>query len=405
MPEGYRRLAALLGALTALGPLGVDMYLPAFPAIGADLAATPGAVQRTLAAFLFGMAAGQLVVGPFSDRHGRRLPIFGGLAVFAAASLGCALASSVEALAWLRLVQALGGCAGMVVARAVVRDICDERGSVRMMATLMLVMGAAPILAPMLGGSLLSLFGWRAIFWVLAGYGLAALVLIWLTLPESLPPEQRRRDGPGAIVVVYARILRDRRFLAHALAGAVPMLGLFAYLVGSPHVLMGRHGLGPVEYGFAFGSNAFGLIAASQVIARLVRRIEPARLLLGALGVGAVAGLLVPVAVATGALWPLLAALFLYISVLGAVMPMASALAMMPLGRVAGSASAVIGTMQFGGGAVVGLVLGALDPGSPISRVWSSRCPRRPRIRRGCWSRRSAATIPCCSSTPRTSSR
>lgn len=365
MPEGYRALALLLGALTALGPLGVDMYLPAFPAMGEALGATPAAIQRTLAVFLFGMAAGQLVFGPLSDRFGRRVPLFGALVLFAMASVGCALAASAEALAWLRLVQALGGCAGMVVARAVVRDLCDERGAVRMMAMLMLVMGAAPILAPMLGSVVLEALGWRAIFWLLAAYGVAALLLMLRFLPESLPPERRRRDGPAAILAVYLQLLRNRRFLAHALAGAVPMLGLFAYIVGSPHVLMGVHGLDPLAYGFAFGANAFGLILASQVVARLVRRTAPQLLLPRALMLCAAAGLAVPLAVATGALWPLLASLFFYMSVMGAVLPMASALAMAPMGRVAGSASAVIGTLQFGGGAVVGVLLGALGAGSP----------------------------------------
>ena len=365
MPIGHRALAALLGALTALGPLGVDMYLPAFPAMGADLGATPGAVQRTLAAFLFGMAAGQLVMGPLSDRLGRRVPLFGGLALFSLASIGCALAASAEALTWLRLLQAVGGCAGMVAARAVVRDLFDERGSVRMMASLMLVMGAAPILAPMLGSLVLEFVGWRAIFWFLAAYGVIALLLVLRFLPESLPPERRRRDGPAAILAVYLQILRDRRFLAHALAGAVPMVGLFAYLVASPHVLMGVHGLGPTAYGIAFGSNAFGLILASQVVARLVRRVAPARLLMGALVLCMLAGFAVPVAVATGGLVPLLVALFCYLAVMGGVLPMASALAMAPMGRFAGSASAVIGTLQFGGGAAVGVLLGAIGAGSP----------------------------------------
>jgi DHA1 family bicyclomycin/chloramphenicol resistance-like MFS transporter len=365
MPEGHRRLAALLASLTALGPLGVDMYLPAFPAMAADLGATQAAVQRTLAAFLFGMAAGQMVVGPLSDRFGRRAPLFAGLSLFAAASVGCAVAASAEALALLRLLQALGGCAGMVVARAVVRDVSDERGAVRMMAMLMLVMGAAPILAPLLGGALLAGFGWRAIFWSLAAYAVAALALIAVFLRESLPPERRRRDGFAAILVVYAQILQDRRFLAHALAGAIPMLGLFAYLVASPGILMGLHGLSPTEYAIAFGSNAFGLILASQVIARLVRRVAPARLILGALVLCAAAGAMVPLAVATGLLWPLLVSLLLYLSVMGAVLPLASALAMAPLGRVAGSASAVIGTLQFGGGAVVGLLAGMAAEGSP----------------------------------------
>lgn len=365
MQHRHRALAGLLGALTALGPLGVDMYLPAFPAMGADLGASPAQVQRTLAAFLFGMAAGQVAFGPLSDRYGRRVPLFGGLALFVAASVGCALAASAEALAWLRLAQALGGCAGMVVARAMVRDLFDEREAVRMMATLMLVMGAAPILAPLLGGLLLEALGWRAIFWVLAFYGCAALALVAAFLPESLPPARRRRDGPAAIVAVYLEILRNRRFLAHALAGAVPMLGLFAYLVGSPHVLMGVHGLDPLAYGIAFGANAVGLILASQVVARLVRRVAPARLLVGALLLCAASGLAVPLAVATGALWPLLLVLFCYLATMGAVLPMASALAMAPMGRYAGSASAVIGTLQFGGGAAVGLLLGALGAGSP----------------------------------------
>jgi DHA1 family bicyclomycin/chloramphenicol resistance-like MFS transporter len=364
MPQDNRKLAALLGALTALGPLGVDMYLPAFPAMATDLAASPGAVQRTLAAFLFGMAAGQMVVGPLSDRYGRRLPLLVGLGLFSLASVGCAVAASAESLAVLRLVQALGGCAGMVVARAVVRDVSDERGAVRMMAMLMLVMGAAPILAPMGGGALLG-FGWRAIFWFLAVYGLAALALVAFALPESLPPGRRHRGGLVSVIAVYAGLLRDRRFLSCALAGAVPMLGLFGYLVASPLVLMEVHGLGPVAYGFAFGSNAFGLILASQVIARLVRRVAPARLLLGSLYVLAVAGLTVPLAVATGLLWPLLGSLFLYLSVMGAVLPVAGAQALAPLGRVAGSASAVIGTLQFGGGAVVGVVLGAVGDTSP----------------------------------------
>jgi DHA1 family bicyclomycin/chloramphenicol resistance-like MFS transporter len=230
----------------------------------------------------------------------------------------------------------------------------------------MLVMGAAPILAPLLGAGLLAALGWRAIFWALAIYGCVALGLCAVFLAESLPPERRRRDGPAAILAVYVQIARDRRFLAHALAGAVPMLGLFAYLVGSPLVLMGVHGLGPTQYGLAFGANAFGLILASQVIARLARRHAPARLIPFALAACAAAGLLVPLAAATGALWPLLAALFLFMSVMGAVLPLASALAMAPMGRVAGSASALIGTLQFGGGAIVGIGLGALGATS----VW-----------------------------------
>ncbi|MBU8542095.1 MULTISPECIES: multidrug effflux MFS transporter [Roseomonadaceae] len=367
MPEHYRRLAILLGALTALGPLGIDMYLPAFPAMGADLGASPAAIQRTLAVFLLGMAAGQLVYGPLSDRLGRRLPLFVGMGVYTLASIGCAVASSADALVWLRLAQALGGCVGVVVARAVVRDLCDERGAVRMMSMLMLAMGAAPILAPMLGGWMLAALGWRAIFWFLAIYGVLALVVMQAWLPESLPPERRRQDNFGAVLLVYLSLLKDRRFLAHALAGALPMAGLFAYLVGSPHLLMQVHGLGPVEYGMAFGGNAFGLILASQVISRLVRRQAPSKLLVITLSLLATASVGVLLAVASGALLPLLAAFFLFLAFMGSVLPLSTALAMAPMGRMAGSASALMGTLQFGVGAVVGAVLGAFGGTSALA--------------------------------------
>jgi DHA1 family bicyclomycin/chloramphenicol resistance-like MFS transporter len=367
MPEHYRRLAILLGALTALGPLGIDMYLPAFPAMGTDLGASPAAIQRTLAVFLLGMAAGQLVYGPLSDRLGRRVPLFVGMGVYTLASIGCALASSADALVWLRLAQALGGCVGVVVARAVVRDLCDERGAVRMMSMLMLAMGAAPILAPMLGGWMLAALGWRAIFWFLAIYGVLALVVMQAWLPESLPPERRRRDNFGAVLLVYLSLLKDRRFLAHALAGALPMAGLFAYLVGSPHLLMEVHGLGPVQYGMAFGGNAFGLILASQVIARLVRRQAPSKLLVITLSLLAAASVGVLLAVAGGALVPLLAAFFLFLAFMGSVLPLSTALAMAPMGRMAGSASALMGTLQFGVGAVVGAVLGAFGGTSALA--------------------------------------
>jgi DHA1 family bicyclomycin/chloramphenicol resistance-like MFS transporter len=341
------------------------MYLPAFPTLAAELSATPAEVQRTLATFLLGISLGQLGAGPLSDRFGRRPPVFAGLAVYAMASFGCALAAGVESLAWLRLLQALGGCVGMVVSRAVMRDLCDERGMVRMGAMLMLVMGAAPILAPMPGAWLLALGGWRVIFWGLGIYALLAMLAVALFLPESLPSERRRRrDGLALVVSVYLSILRDRRFLSHALAGAIPMTGLFAYLFASPVVLMEGHGLGPVEYGLAFGANAFGLILASQVVARLVRRVAPARRLVWALACCATAGLAVPAAVATGALTPLLAVLFLYLSTMGAVLPLAGALAMGPLGRVAGSGSAVLGTLQFGLGSAVGTSIGAAGGGA-----------------------------------------
>ena len=368
MTSGHRRLAILLGALTATGPLAIDMYLPAFPSIAAELRAEPAEVQRTLAAFFLGMALGQLVHGPLADRLGRKVPLIGGLALFAAASAACALADTTGQLVALRFLQALGGCAGVVVARAVVRDLFEDREAVRMMSAMMLAMGVAPILAPVIGGALLGLAGWRAVFALLAFYGAALALLAAFVLAESLPPSRRRRDGPVAVLVTYGSILRDRRFISRVLAGAATMGGLFAYLAGSPFVVMELHGLSPGMYGLVFGANAAGLIGMSQVVARLVRRHEPAVLLRCMLAGSAVSGLLVLGGAVSGlgSLAGILVPLFVYIALLGAVLPLASALAMAPMGRAAGSASALIGSLQFGTGALAGLALGALHDGTAV---------------------------------------
>ncbi len=365
---GQRRLALILGALAAIGPFSIDMYLPALPEIGASLGASAGAVQGTLAIYFLGLAFGQVLYGPLSDRHGRRRPLFVGLGLYSAAAVACALAPDVQALTGARLVQALGGCAGMVIARAVVRDVTDERGAVRLMAQLMLVMGVAPIVAPMIGGALLPAFGWRGIFWLLAIYGAAMLALIALFLPESLPPERRRRDGMAAVVRVWWGLMRDRRFMGHALAGGFVIGGMFAYISGSPFVFMELHGVPPSRYGFYFGANALGIMVMGQVIGRLAQRIAPARLLPVVIWVPFLAGLALVFVTATGlgGFPALLIALFCYIAMIGAVMPLTVALGMGPHGAVAGSASALMGTLQFAIGAGAGSLLGTLQNGTAM---------------------------------------
>jgi len=364
----HRTLALVLGAMAALGPFSVDMYLPSFPALGASLGASPGAVQATLAVFFLGMAAGQVVYGPLADRFGRRAPLFAGLGLYTLASLLCALAPDIESLMAARLAQALGGCSGMVIARAVVRDVTDERGAVRLMASLMLVMGVAPILAPLLGGALLPLVGWRGIFVALALYGAALLAVVALVLPETLPPDRRRRDGIGATLAIWAGLLTERRFMGHALAGAFVIGGMFAYIIGSPFVLMELHGVPPGHFGFYFGANAIGIIGAGQVASRLAQRMEPARLLPFALAGAAVSGLALLASAATGlgGFPGLVATLFCYVASIGAVLPLTVALAMGPHGRIAGNASALIGTLQFGLGAAVGGLLGLLQDGTAL---------------------------------------
>lgn len=366
MPAAPLRLILILGALAAIGPISTDIYLPAFPALAAEFGAGDAAVQRTLAAAFLGMAIGQAFYGPLSDRFGRRLPLALGMGVFALASVGCALAGDILGLTALRLLQALGGCAGLVIGRAVARDLTEGAAMLRLMAQLMLVFALAPILGPLLGGWLLTQFGWRAIFWMLAAYGAAMVLAVVLLLPESLAPERRQRGGALDALATYLRLLRDRRFMGHVLGGALPVAGMFAYITGSPFVFMGLHGVAPQHYGLFFGANALGIVTVSQAAGRLSHRFPPARMLPVAQGVAAAAGLVLLLAAATG--WggfpAIVATLFVYIASLGGVMPTATALAMGGQGRVAGSASAVIGVTQFGCGAVAGVLVSALHDGT-----------------------------------------
>ena len=369
MPSSpFLRMALILGLLSAIGPFAIDMYLPALPAIGESLNATAGAVQGTLAIYFLGLAFGQVFYGPLSDRYGRRAPLFVGFGLYTIAAIACALAPDVQALTAARLVQALGGCAGMVIARAVVRDVTDERGAVRLMAQLMLVMGVAPIVAPMVGGAVLPVFGWRGIFWLLAIYGATMLTVIALFLPESLPEERRRRDGLFEVVRVWRGLLGNRRFVGHALAGGFIIGGMFAYISGSPFVFMELHGVKAEHFGFYFGANALGIMVMGQVVGRLAQRIAPARLLPVVIWVPFVAGLALLFVSATGigGFAALLVTLFGYIAMIGAVMPLTVALGMGPHGAVAGSASALMGTLQFSIGAGVGALLGALQDGTAV---------------------------------------
>jgi len=363
-----KTLALILGALSAFGPLSIDMYLPSFAAISRDLEASQAQVQFTLAVFFGGLGLGQAFYGPISDRYGRRRPLCFGVTLFVLAGAACALARSIEGLVAWRFVQSIGGCAGIVIARAVVRDRFDERESARVFSLLMLVMGLAPILAPLIGGQILVLFGWRAIFWTLAGFGLACLTAVVLVLGESLPSERRTAGGLSDALRVYARLLSDRAFMRFNLSGALAIAGMFAYIFGSPFVFMQIHGVRPDRYGWLFGLNALGLIGASQLNRLALGRVAGAGILSRALYVTAAAGVALLIAAWTGAggLPALLLPLFVYIASLGFVLPNVTAAALAPQGRNAGSASAMLGTVQFGAGAVVGMLLGALGDGTAV---------------------------------------
>jgi MFS transporter, DHA1 family, multidrug resistance protein len=363
---GYYRLALILGAQTAMGPLAIDTYLPALPTITREFATTASAVQLSLSIYFIGIALGQAVYGPLSDRHGRRPPLFVGLALFVAGSLGCAVAPNVHTLVAFRFVQALGGCAPLVIPRAVVRDLFDERDSVSMLSMLMLVMGLAPILAPLIGGQMLQYLGWRSIFWAYAVYGAVLLVAVALALEESLPEPRRTRQPLTTVLSTYGRLLADWRYLGYVLSGGLIFAGLLAYIAGSPFIFIELFHISPQRFGFYFGSNAIGIIAASQVNRFLVHRYQPRAILKAALWVSLASsiGLLAGAFTSYLGLVGIVVPLWFFISMHGIVSPNTTVLAMRPYGGVAGSASALLGTVQFLLGAGAGALIGALADGT-----------------------------------------
>ena len=364
----YRRLALVLGALTAVGPLAIDMYLPALPTIGREFGADAAAVQVSLAAYFAGMAIGQAFYGPLSDAVGRKPALYFGLVIFIVSSIGCGLSDSVRTLVVFRFLQALGGCAPIVIPRAVVRDHFDQVGSIRMLSVLMLVMGLAPILAPLIGGQLLVNFGWRSVFWLLASYAAVWMVLVALFLPESLPVERRRRQPVGAVLSTYFRLLLDRTYICYVLSGALIFAGLLTYVSGSPYVFIELFHVSPERFGLYFGVNACGIMAASQTNRWLATRVEARRIVGVVLTVAMTASLILLFDAYTGfgGFAGILVPLFFYIGCHGFVLPNTTALAMAPHGRVAGSASALLGTIQFVLASVTGALVGALANATPV---------------------------------------
>lgn len=361
----------LLGGLIAVGPLSIDMYLPAFPAIEQGLAAAPGAVQFTLASFFIGLALGQLVYGPVSDRFGRRRPLMAGLALFTLASVGCALAGTVVELAAWRFLQALGGCAGMVIVRAVVRDRCNARDAARAFSRLILVMGLAPMLAPLVGGWVVTTLGWRGVFALLALYGLVFLLAVWRGLPETHDTRHQPPLRLGRVTADYLSLFASRAFLGYTLVGGLAFAGMFAYIAGSPFVLIQLYGIPAQHFGWVFGLNALGFVLASQVNARLLKRIPLTRLLRHAVWVPALVGLYLVLATLVllaldGGLAPYFVMLgfFLYVASLGFIGPNSAAASLATHGQLAGTASALMGAIQFGLATLAGALVGLWHDGT-----------------------------------------
>ena len=358
-PPTHVQLVVLLGALSTFGPLSMDMYLPGLPAMARDLSAPAWAAQLTITTSMLGLAGGQLVAGPISDTLGRRRPLLAGLAAYMVTSLLCAMAPNVWVLLVLRLAQGCAGAAGIVIARAIVRDLHEGVAAARFFALLMLVSGLAPILAPIAGGQLLHVTDWRGIFVVLAGIGALLLLAAWWALSETLAPAVRHGGGLVATLGVFGGLVHDRVFLGYTLAMGLSFGAMAAYIAGSPFVLQDIHGVSPQLFSALFALNAAGIVAASQISRGLVERHGPRRLLIAGVSAGALGGLgALASVVLGGGLAGLLPSLFVLVASIGLVLPNATALALADHPRTAGSASALLGLSQFAIGAMAAPLAG-----------------------------------------------
>ncbi|HEY1410648.1 MAG TPA: multidrug effflux MFS transporter [Rhodopila sp.] len=369
-------LPTLLGLFIAVGPAATDMYLPAFPAVEASFGTEPGTAQITLATWFAGLAIGQLTQGTLSDRFGRRIPLLVGFVVFTLSTLGCALAPSLTVLAILRFVAAFGASAGMVIARAVVRDLAEGQAAAIMMSRLILVMGVAPVLAPTVGGAILAFAHWRVIFGLLTLYGSACIVLGWKALPETLPPHRRSRLSLAGQASRYMMILREKTFLTHAIMGGCSSFCMFAYLSGCSPVFEDGFGLNPSAFALIFGLCAVSLVACSQLNTRLLPRFGLHRMLTGVAWVSFTGTIVLVVLAFSGVhvLWAIVAPLVLVIGCQGFNNANATAGALTRHAGHAGSASALMGTFQFGLGASSGVLVGFLTDGTPRGMAAMMAC-------------------------------
>jgi MFS transporter, DHA1 family, multidrug resistance protein len=356
------RMIAVLGAMVALGPLTIDMYLPALPKIADDLGVSSSVAQLTLTGTLAGLALGQLIVGPLSDSLGRRRPLMAGIVLHMLASLLCLFAPSIALLGVARGLQGMGAAAAMVVAIAVVGDLFEESQAATVMSRLMLILGVAPVVAPSLGAAVLLKASWHWVFAVLVVLAGALLLLAALALPETLPVSHRRPLKVRGIAATYAELLRDARFVILVLVGALGMSGLFAYIAGASFVLQGHYGLGQQAFALVFGAGAVALIGATQLNVVLLRRFAPQTIVLWALVSASAAGVVfVGVAFAhVGGLVGFVLPVWAILGAMGFVIPNAPAVALSRHPDAAGTAAALLGAAQFGLGAAVAPLVGVL---------------------------------------------
>lgn len=362
------RWLILMGLLSALGPLAIDMYLPAFPSMAKSLGTTHGAIERTLASYLFGLAIAQIFYGPFADRYGRKKPLIFGLLIFIVASVGCAYTTDIQHLTWWRIAQAFGGAAGMVIPRAVIRDHFDTRDASRALSVLILVMGATPIIAPILGGQVLNFASWRWIFGIMSACGGLLLISVVHTMRESLDPSRVIPLSLRTIGRNYTGLLKHKRFMYYTLAGGFGSAGMFTYIAGSPRIFIEIYQVDPSNFGFLFALNAAALIFSSQISARLLNRYPPEAVLKKA-QITLVLMTLIGLALTLAGLLSLvllMVCLMGFMASQGFVNPNAAALALREQGKRLGVASALMGTLQMLCGASAGLAVSVWQSPTPL---------------------------------------
>lgn len=356
-----------LGLLTAIGPFSIDMYLPAFPSLAKSFNSNIETIQLSLTSFFIGISIGQLIYGPFTDRFGRKGPLILGMSVYMLTSLGCLLVHSAEQLILLRFLQAFGACAGMVVSRAMVRDIFPLTESAKVFSMLMLVMGIAPIIAPTVGGFMLKLAGWQSIFITMAAISLGVFIMVMVFLPESKPADKSIQLKLIPILQEYLIVLKNPVFLKFCVLGSLMSAGLFSYISGSPFLAMDVYHITPENYGILFGLNALGIIGGSQLNRLLLRWFEGVKIIKTASIAMITFGLLLIIAVSLSIHYVVvLVILFFFVGCYGFINPNASALALSPFIKNAGFASALIGAMQMFFGVMASATISALHNGTAI---------------------------------------
>lgn len=358
----------ILGLLTAIGPLSIDMYLPAFPDIAKDLNTTVAKVMLSLSSFFIGISLGQFIYGPLLERFGRKKPMYIGLSIYLLASIGCAMATTADSLILFRLLQALGGCAGMVAARAVVRDLFEVKDNAKVFSMLMLVVAVSPIIAPTLGGYITAALGWRYVFITLVAINVIILLGVHFLLPESRRPDPKFSLRPAAITKNFFGIIIHPQFYTYALTGAIAYGGLCAYISGSPGVFMEIFQVNEKQYGWIFALIAVGIISASQVNNFFLRKYSSEQIIKVAAGIQSIIGITLAIIAFFGAseLFSTIFLIFLFLCCQGFMFPNASALSMASFGHNAGSASALMGGIQMSVGAGASALVSALQNGTTL---------------------------------------